>query len=345
MTTDPARRLGLGALVHGSGGQLDFAFHADLARTLERGRFDALFVADADADAVTAQEHEHSSTEHFSTEYSRTEPSRTERFEPLTLLAALSLVTERIGLAATAATTYNHPFHIARKFASLDHISGGRAGWNIVISEHELLHRQSDEFVQVVKALWDSFDDDAVVRDKESGRYYDPAGLHTPHHRGEHFTVRGPLNISRPPQGHPVIFQAGSSETGREFAVRHGEVVFVEEQELGAAQDFYADIKARAAGQGRDPAHVLVWPRLTPYGSPERIADHIETWFHARAADGFHLAFLELPGSAEEFVDHVVPLLQRRGLLRTEYEGTTLRENLGLPRPAVRARHLQETGR
>ncbi|WP_217551729.1 LLM class flavin-dependent oxidoreductase [Streptomyces sp. GbtcB6] len=448
MTSHPARRLTLGALVHGSGGhiagwrhpdarpdgQLDFAFHADLARTLERGRFDALFVADV----VAVRGHQLDSL-------SRT--GRAEHFEPLTLLAALSLVTEHIGLAATATTTYHHPFHIARKFASLDHISGGRAAWNVVTSvvpleaanfgydrhlEHELRYRRADEFVQVVKALWDSYDDEAVVRDKAGGRYYDPAGLHTPHHRGEHFAVRGPLNISRPPQGHPVVFQAGSSETGREFAARHGEVLFTTQHELGAAQACYADVKARAAARGRAPAHVLVWPGLTPFvastetearqrlaelqdlihddvarrlvqdnigdldltdhpvdgplpdipetnrsksrrdlllkpahdekltirqlahrfaagsavaGTPEQIADHIETWFHAYAADGFNISFPYLPGPAEDFVDQVVPLLQRRGLLRTEYEGTTLRENLGLPRPAAAARHLQETGR
>ncbi len=448
MTTHPVRRLSLGALVQGSGGhiagwrhpdgrpdgQLDFAFHADLARTLERGRFDALFLADV----VAVWGHQLDSL-------SRT--GRAEHFEPITLLAALSLVTEHIGLAATATATYNHPFHIARKFASLDHISGGRAGWNVVTSvvpleaanfgfdrhlEHELRYRRADEFVQVVKALWDSFDDAAVVRDKATGRYYDPAGLHTPHHRGEHFSVRGPLNISRPPQGHPVVFQAGSSPTGREFAARHGEVLFTSQYELGPAQAFYADVKARAAAHGRDPAHVLVWPGISPLvaatetearqrlgelgdlvhddvarrlvqdnigdldlsdrpvdgplpdipesnrsksrrdlllktaraegltirqlalrfatdaavaGTPEQIADHIETWFRAYAADGFNISFPYLPGPAEDFVDQVVPLLQQRGLLRTEYEGTTLRENLGLPRPATRDRHLQESGR
>jgi FMN-dependent oxidoreductase (nitrilotriacetate monooxygenase family) len=449
-TTARPRRLTLGALVQGSGGhiagwrhpnaradgQLDFAFHADLARTLERGRFDALFVADV----VAIWGHQLDSL------------SRTglgEHFEPLTLLAALSLVTEHIGLAATATTAYNHPFHIARKFASLDHLSGGRAGWNVVTSvvplkagnpgrdahvEHELRYRRADEFVRVVKALWDSFDDSAPVRDKASGRYYDPAGLHAPHHRGEHFTVRGPLNISRPPQGHPVIFQAGASETGKAFAARHGEVLFVTQHELPAAQAYYADIKARAAAHGRDPDHVLVWPGLSPLvaatesearrqlaelqdlvhddvarrlvqdnigdldltghpldgpvpdipdtnrsksrrdlllrlarderltirqlagrfaaastvaGTPEQIADHIETWFHAYAADGFNISFPYLPGPAGDFVDHVVPLLQQRGLLRTDYEGTTLRENLGLPRPAapVRVQHPQEAAR
>ena len=312
MTAEPARRLGLAAVL--DGGRLDFSAHADLARTLERGRFDALFVTDA---------------------------PRAEHFEPLTLLAALSLVTDHIGLAATATSTYHHPFHIARKFASLDHISGGRAGWNLVTPEDELHHRRADESLRVIKALWDSFDDDAVVRDKESGRYYDPDGLRPPHHRGEYFTVRGPLNISRPPQGHPVTFQARLAASGLEFAARHGEVVFTEEQELSTAQALYADIKTRAAEQGRDPAHVLIWPKLTPLATPERTADHIETWFRAGAADGFHLT--QQPDGAEEFVDEVVPLLQRRGLLRTEYEGTTLRENLGLPRPA--ARHLEKADR
>jgi FMN-dependent oxidoreductase (nitrilotriacetate monooxygenase family) len=447
MTTTPPRRLTLGALVQGSGGhiagwrhpdarpdgQLDFAFHADLARTLERGRFDALFIADV----VAIWGHQLDSL-------SRT--GRGEHFEPLTLLAALSLVTEHIGLAATATTTYNHPFHIARKFASLDHLSGGRAGWNVVTSvvpleagnfgrdthvEHELRYRRAEEFVQVVKALWDSFDDTATIRDKESGRYYDPAGLNTPHHRGEHFTVRGPLNISRPPQGHPVVFQAGSSETGKAFAARHGEVLFTTQHSLPDAQAFYADIKARAAAQGRDPDHVLVWPGLSPLvaptesearqrlvelqdlihddvarrlvqdnigdldltgypldgpvpdipvtnrsksrrdlllkagrqeglsirqlalrfaagstvaGTPEQIADRIETWFRERGADGFNISFPYLPGPAEDFVDHVVPILQARGLLRTEYEGSTLRENLGLPRPAA-VRHAREAAR
>ncbi|MEU6377135.1 LLM class flavin-dependent oxidoreductase [Streptomyces sp. NPDC046909] len=323
MTAQTPRRLALGAHVQGTG-PLDFSFYADLARTLERGRFDTLFIDEAPLD----------------------ERPRT---EPLTLLAALALVTEHIGLAATATTTWHHPFPIARKLASLDHLSGGRAGWNTVTSEDELHNRRADEFLQVVKALWDSFDDDAVIRDKAGARYYDPAGLHTPHHRGEHFSVRGPLNISRPPQGHPVVFQAGSAEQGREFAARHAEVLFTEVRELGAAQAYYADVKARAVAAGRDPAHVLVWSSLTPFAAPtetpERIADHIETWFRAYAADGFHLAFPQQPGVAEEFVDDVIPLLQQRGLFRTEYEGTTLRENLGLPRPVAPARQLQEAGR
>ncbi|CAM5722613.1 LLM class flavin-dependent oxidoreductase [Streptomyces canarius] len=457
MTEPTARRLTLGALVHGSGGhiagwrhpdarpdgQLDFAFHADLARTLERGRFDALFVADV----VAIWGHQLDSL-------SRT--GRAEHFEPLTLLAALSLVTEHIGLAATATTTYNHPFHIARKFASLDHISGGRAGWNAVTSavpleaanfgydshlEHELRYHRAEEFVQVVKALWDSFDDEAVVRDKATGRYYDPTGLHTPHHRGEHFAVRGPLNISRPPQGHPVVagplniarppqghpvvVQAGASEAGKNLASRVADVIFSGIRDLGRAQEFYAEIKERAAAHGRDPDHLKVLPALpvvtapteseardklarltellppqvaladlsywlggfdlsacpldgplpelpvsnqshtaqqqiyedarrdnltirdlvrrvanddrTITGTPRQIADHIEEWFHGRAADGFNVILPYLPGTLDDFAELVIPELRRRGLFRTHYPGRTLRDHLGLPSPSRRA--------
>jgi len=278
--SDRTRRLGLGALLHGSGGhiagwrhpqaypagQLDIGFHLKLARTLERGGFDALFIAD-----VVAIWGEHLDSLH------RT--GRAEFFEPLTLLAAIAPATERIGLVATATTTYNEPFHIARKFASLDHLSGGRAGWNIVTSvvpleaanfgrdshlEHALRYRRAREFVTVVKGLWDSFDDDAVIRDAASGRYYQPGGVRALEHAGEHFSVRGPLNISRPPQGHPVLFQAGSSETGRNFAARHGEVVFTAQRSLEGAQAFRTDVRRRAADAGRDPDSVRIWPGLAP---------------------------------------------------------------------------------
>lgn len=449
-TAGRTRRLTFGALLHGSGGhiaawrhplsppdgQLDLPFHIRLARTLERGTFDALFIADV----VAIWGHDLDSLR-------RT--ARADHFEPLTLLSALSTVTERIGLVATATTTYNEPFHIARKFASLDHLSGGRAGWNVVTSvvpseagnfgrdthlDHALRYRRAEEFVDVVHGLWDSFADGSVVRDRARGIYYEPAGLRTPHHAGEHFTVRGPLNISRPPQGSPVIFQAGSSETGRDFAARHGEVIFTAQTSLAGAQAFYADLKERVAAHGRDPDNVLVWPVLAPYvasteaeararlgelqelvhddvarrlvqdnigdldlsgypldgpvpdvgvtnrsrsrqellldlarrenltirqlalrfaavssvvGTPETVADHIERWFRARAADGFNVSFPYLPGSAEDFVDHVVPELRRRGLFRAEYEETTLRGHLGLPLPPVRpsGRAVAETGR
>jgi FMN-dependent oxidoreductase (nitrilotriacetate monooxygenase family) len=437
----------LGALFHASGGhiagwrhpearpdgELDIAFHVEMARTFERGRFDALFVAD---DVAIWGAHLDS--------LHRT--ARAEFFEPLTLLGALSTATEHIGLVATATTTYNEPYHLARKFASIDHLSCGRAGWNIVTSvvpleaqnfgrdehlEHELRYRRADEFVEVVKGLWDSFADDAVVRDVAGGRYYRPEGLRALHHRGEHFTVRGPLNISRPPQGYPVLFQAGSSETGRDFASRHGEVLFTSQTSLDGAQAFYSDIKARVNAQGRNPDNVRVWPGLSPLvaatetearqrvgelqelvhddvlrrlvqdnigdvdfsgvdldgplpdipgtnrsksrrdlmldlarrgqlsvrqlglkmaggnilaGTPEQVADHMESWFRGGGADGFNISFPYFPGPAADFVDHVVPELRRRHLTSPDYEGSTLRDHLGLPRPARPSEQLQHSG-
>ncbi|MBN9756505.1 Nitrilotriacetate monooxygenase component A [Pseudonocardia sp. Ae406_Ps2] len=424
-----SRHLGLGALVHGSGGhiagwrhpdarpdgQLDLGFHVELAQTLERGGFDALFVAD-----VVAIWGEHLDSLH------RT--GRAEHFEPLTLLSALSQVTERIGLVATATTTYHEPFHLARKFASLDHLSAGRAGWNIVTSvvpleaanfgrdshlEHGARYARAAEFVDVVESLWASLD---PLRDKESGRYYEPAGLRLTEHEGEHFRVRGPLNVSRPPQGRPVLFQAGSSETGKDFAARYGEVVFTGQPDAAAGKAFVDDLHARVRRHGRDPDRVRVWPLVSPLvaptetearakaralldllhddvarrlvqdnigdvdltgydvhgplpdipdtnrsksrrdgmlalarrenltirglaerfsggtlaGTPEQIADHLEEWFHAGAADGFMVSFPYLPGPAVDFVEQVVPELRRRGLVRDGYAGTTLRDHLGL---------------
>ncbi|MEU3838532.1 LLM class flavin-dependent oxidoreductase [Streptomyces sp. NPDC028635] len=416
--TSPPRRITLAGIIDGPGGhvaawrhpatqadaQLDFAFHRRNAQTLERGLFDAVFIADIVAVWGTRLD-------------SLCRTSRTEHFEPLTLLAAYAAATEHIGLCATATTTYNEPAHIARRFASLDHLSGGRAGWNVVTSaapwesvnfgfpehlEHGLRYARAEEFIDVVKRLWDS------------------AGAPIGHH-GEHFDVPGPLGLARPPQGRPVIIQAGSSPVGREFAARHAEVIFTRHNTLGDAQGFYADLKARVAQHGRDPEKVLVWPTLAPIvaateteakqrleelqdlthdhvalrtlqdflgdvdlsaypidgpvpdipytnqsqstterlltlarrenlsirglalrlmgdivaGTPEQLADHMESWFTGRGADGFNIDFPYLPGSADDFVDHVIPELQRRGLYRTSYEGTTLRENLGIDTPAT----------
>jgi alkanesulfonate monooxygenase len=187
-------------------------------------------------------------------------------FDPVTLLSAIAPVTERIGLVATATTSYNEPYNVARKFASLDHICGGRAGWNVVTSAnlseaynfgreahfaHDERYDRAIEFADVVFGLWDSWDDDAFVRDRASGRYFDPAKLHALNHKGKHFSVRGPLNVARPPQGHPVIFQAGSSEVGRELAARIAEGVFTPQHTLAGAQDFYRDMKGRMAKYGR----------------------------------------------------------------------------------------------
>ncbi|UOZ03328.1 NtaA/DmoA family FMN-dependent monooxygenase [Amycolatopsis sp. WQ 127309] len=353
------RFLALSALVHGSGGhtagwrhpeayaagQLDFAFHAELARLLERGRFDAFFVAD-----VVAVEGP---------------PSRAVRFEPFSLLAALSTVTTHIGLVGTVGTTHHEPYHVARKFASLDHLSHGRAGWHAVtaavaeeVANFGSLGRPAagNEFVDVVRQLWDSFSDKALVRDVAGSRYYEPDQLRTPEHHGGHFRVRGPLNISRPPQGHPVLFVTSTDEP---FAAKHGEVFFTEQPDVGAA----TAVRARVAAAGRDPGQVRVWPLLSPLvadteaaarrkvaelddlaqapggsivaGTPEQIAHRMQQWFTEGAADGFTVSFPYFPGPAIDFVQQVVPILRRRGLVPDGYRGTTLRENLGLARPEV----------
>ena len=360
-------------------------------------------------------------------------------FDPLTLLPALAAVTEHIGLAATASTTFNEPYHVARKFASLDHISGGRAGWNVVTTsnpdaalnfgleehmEHGERYRRAREFFDVVTGLWDSWADDAFVRDQESGVFFDPDKLHVLDHKGEFLSVRGPLNVARPIQGWPVIVQAGASESGRQLAAETAEVIFATGNSLAGAQRFYADIKGRMEKLGRSRDHLKVMPgalvvvgdtvdearkkrahldslvhpdsglaslsialghdasgfdldgplpeipesnasktsrqkmvdlaqseNLTVrqlaqiagsygghalVGTPQTIADQMEEWLLSDACDGFNVMFPYVPGGLDEFVDRVVPELQRRDIFRCEYEGKTLRENLGRPRPANR---------
>lgn len=406
---------------------LDFKHYRHVARVAEAAKFDALFVADSVA-AATGD--------------IASRMARSDHFEPLTLLSALSAVTEHIGLIATATTTYNEPYHIARKFASLDHLSGGRAGWNLVTSDaaaeaqnfgraehvgHAERYSRAREFHQVVTGLWDSWSDDAFTRDKASGEYYDPGRLHVLNHQGEHFSVKGPLNVARSPQGQPVVVQAGSSEVGRDLAAQTAEVVFTAQTSLASAQAFYADLKDRLSAYGRavdslkimpgvfivvaetealakakfESFQELVEPRvgvallgrmlgnfdLSGYpldgplpelpltdsgqrsrqkllteladqenltlaqlgrriaggrghysliGTPEQIADELQRWFEQGAADGFNVLVPHLPGGLEDVARLLVPELQRRGLFRTEYEGTTLRENLGLQRPAYR---------
>jgi len=396
------------------------------AQTLERGRFDAFFMADHLAVLnmpVEALKRSHTVTS----------------FEPFTLLSALAGATERIGLVATASTTFDAPYHIARRFASLDHISGGRAGWNIVTTsnpdaalnfgleehmEHGERYDRAREFYDVVTGLWDSWADDAFIRDAETGIYFDPAKLHVLDHKGPHLSVRGPLNIARTPQGWPVIVQAGASDSGRQLAAETAEMVFAAGSTLAAGQRFYADVKGRMQAIGRDRDHLKILPgafvvvgdtaeearakramldslvhyesaiaslsialgtdasgfdpdaplppipetnasktgrervlelaeregltvrqlaqRLGGYsglafvGTPVTIADEMEEWLEARGSDGFNVMFPYLPGGLDDFVDRVVPELQRRGLFRTEYEGTTLRDHLGLPRPKNR---------
>jgi alkanesulfonate monooxygenase len=360
-------------------------------------------------------------------------------FDPLTLLPALAAVTERIGLIATASTTYNEPYHVARKFASLDHISGGRAGWNVVTSgnpheamnfgleehvEHATRYRRAREFYDVVTGLWDSWADDAFIRDVEAGVYFDPDKMHVLDHQGEFLKVRGPLNVGRPVQGWPVIVQAGASEAGKQLAAETAEMIFAPGGEIGGARAFYADVKGRMPALGRNPDHLKVLPaafvvvgdtveearakrakldslvhydsaiaslsialgtdasrfdpdgplpeipetnasksgrdraialarredltvrqlaqRLGGYaglafvGTPATIADGMEEWLMTNACDGFNVMFPFLPQGLDEFVDKVVPELQRRGLFRTAYEGRTLRDHLGLPRPENR---------
>ena len=404
----------------------NFAALKSYIQKLEAAKFDAVFMADHLAVLnmpVDALRRSHTVTS----------------FEPFTLLSALAAVTSRIGLMATASTTYDSPYHIARRFASLDHISGGRAGWNIVTTanpdaalnfgleedmDHDERYARAREFYDVVTGLWDSFADDAFVRDVESGIYVDPARMHVLAHKGKYLSVRGPLNIARPVQGWPVIIQAGASEAGRQVAAETAEVVFAAGGALETAKAFYADVKARAQAIGRDPDHMKILPgafvvvgetvadakakrahldSLVHYdsgigslnsalgvdvstfdpdgplpeippsnasqsardrivasarkdnltirqlaarvgsfsglafvGTPATIADEMERWLHERGSDGFNVMFPYLPEGLDDFVNKVVPELQRRGLFRTEYEGATLRENLGLPRPANR---------
>ncbi|AVB18183.1 nitrilotriacetate monooxygenase [Pseudomonas avellanae] len=406
---------------------LDFKHYRHLAQVAEAAKFDTLFVADSVA-AATGD--------------IASRMARSDHFEPLTLLSALSAVTDHIGLIATATTTYNEPYHVARKFASLDHLSGGRAGWNLVTSDaaaeaqnfgraehvgHAERYSRAREFHQVVTGLWDSWTDDAFTRNKASGQYYDPAKVHVLDHVGEHFSVKGPLNVARSPQGQPVVVQAGSSEVGRDLAAQTAEVVFTARTSLASAQAFYADIKGRLSAYGRDADSLKVMPgvfivvaetealakqkfesfqdlvepqvgvallgrmlgnfdlsgypldgplpELPPtdsgqrsrqkllteladqenltlaqlgrriaggrghyslIGTPAQVADELQTWFEHGAADGFNVLVPHLPGGLEDVAQLLVPELQRRGLFRTEYEGTTLRENLGLQRPAYR---------
>ena len=404
----------------------DFQHLKDLIRKLEAGKFDAFFMADHLAVLnmpVNALKRSHTVTS----------------FEPFTLLSALAAVTENIGLIATGSTTFDAPYHVARRFASLDHISGGRAGWNIVTTsnpdaalnfglddhmEHAERYKRAREFYDVVTGLWDSFADDAFVRDVESGLFFEPEKMHVLDHKGQYLKVRGPLNIARPVQGWPVIVQAGASEDGKQLAAETAEAVFTGGGILTDAQKLYADIKGRMEKVGRDPEHLKILPgafvvvgdsveeakekralldskvnyesaiaslsvmlgtdasgfdpdgplppipetnasktgrqrvidlaardnltvrqlaqRVGGYGglafvgTPQTIADQMQEWLESRGSDGFNIMFPYLPQGLTDFVDRVVPELQRRGIFRKEYEGRTLRENLGLPRPKNR---------
>ena len=412
------------------GGFPDANFNLDhlvrFARTLEAAKFDAFFMAD------------HLAVMNMPMEALKRSATVTS-FDPLTLLPALAMVTERIGLIATASTTYNEPYHVARKFASLDHISKGRAGWNLVTSgnpdealnfgrdahlDHATRYARAREFYEVVTGLWDSWGDDAFIRDVEQGLFFDPEKLHTLNHQGEFLKVKGPLNVARPVQGWPVIVQAGASEAGRQIAAETAEMVFGSASSLEAGQKFYADVKSRmaAAGRSRDALKILPgafvvvggteaeakekkaqldalvpvesglanlsvrlgtdatgfdldaplpeipesnasksgqaqivdyarrtgatvrelarrvggYGGLSFVGTPEQIADRMGEWLEGEACDGFNVMFPFVPEGLDDFCAGVVPELQRRGLFRTEYEGTTLRDHLGLERPGNR---------
>lgn len=394
-----------------------------LARVAERGKLDSLFLADSPV---------------LWNDIGR-RPAGS--LEPTLLLTALAGVTRRIGLIATTSTTYNEPYNLARRFASLDHVSQGRAGWNIVttagldaarnfnlteLPSHAERYARAAEFVEVSQKLWDSWSDDAPLGDKERGVWGDQQKVYPPRHVGRYFRVEGPLNVPRPPQGYPLLVQAGSSEDGKELAARYAEAVFTAQQTLEDAQRFYTDLKARTQSLGRDPETIKILPGIVPVigateaeaqaldreldrlispeyakrqlaqtlrvdpgeleldrelpahlpsedeiegaksrytlivtlarrerltvrqligrlgggrghrtftGTPEQVADAIQHWWQEGAADGFNVMPPVLPSGLEAFVEHVVPILQRRGLFRTEYEGTTLRDHYGLPRP------------
>jgi FMN-dependent oxidoreductase (nitrilotriacetate monooxygenase family) len=400
----------------------DVNFYVKLAQLAERGKFDSIFFADGPS--------LQGDVSHRPVGW----------LDPTVLLPALAAVTKHIGLVATASTTYNEPYNLARRFASIDHISGGRAGWNIVTTagvdaaqnfglDHVPAHRQryerAAEFVDVCLKLWDSWEDDFLIGDKASGKFADANKIHSIDYEGQFYRVRGPLNVPPSPQRHPLLVQAGSSEDGRAFAARYAEAVFTAQQTLADGQAFYSDLKRRIAEFGRDPSHVKILPGLVPVigsteaealareeelsslqvpayglrqlsqllgteiseaeldgplpdlgpvslveghqsrfqvitdiarrdkltvrellvrlgggrghrtfaGTPEQIANTIQEWFESGAADGFNVMAPVLPSGLELFVDEVVPLLRERGLFRSEYTGSTLRDHYGLPRP------------
>lgn len=406
-------------------------FHSfvEMARTAERGCFDMLFSADTNS-AWTA-EGPALNRQHY-----------VAWIEPYTLLSALAGFTRNIGLVCTASTSFEQPFSTARRFASLDIVSGGRAGWNVVTSGNETeaqnfsqerhlpkveRYRRAREYVEIVNGLWDSWDEDAFVRDRESGVFFEWDRMHTLDHKGPYYQVRGPLNVPRSPQGKPVVVQAGASEEGRQLAAETAEVIFAASGDLAASQVFYRDVKGRTARHGRDPDTVKILPGLSVtvaptrdeakakhdrlqslihpmvglgllsrrigydvtklpvdeplpelppnavvssrsdmmielarrerwtlrqlyqhfaasrghasvIGSPRDVADFMEEWVGSGGSDGFNVLCPTFPDGLNDFVDLVVPELQRRGLFRKQYEGPTLRDNLGLPYPESRHR-------
>lgn len=441
MTQTSKRQLHLGAFLFGAGHHLAAWRHPDVdpaghtqfqtlqayARLAEKAKFDVIFFADnvglSDAPADVLAK---SALPHV--------------FDPMLVQSALAAVTQHIGLVATVSTTYLPPYHLARKFATLDHLSGGRSAWNLVTSgtefeakgfglPHQLEHAErykiAHEYVKVVKGLWDTWEDDAFVRDKASSQFFDPDKLHRLHHQGAKFSVQGGLQTPRPPQGYPVLVQAGSSNDGQDLAAATAEVVFTAQQSVEDARSFYTSLKSRLPAWGRTEHDLKIMPGVSPFvgrtqaeaqekfeqlqdlidpaigvglisaflggvdlsaypidgpfpanlpvgegwksrhelfnkiaqrdklsirdlykrvatgrghwtlvGTPESIADELEHWFTTGAADGFNILSPTFPHGLKDFADLVIPELQRRGLFRTEYTGRTLRDHLGLARPA-----------
>ncbi len=401
-------------------GPENFKLYHAIAATAEHGKLDFLFLADQPYCSP------------------KSALGLMAKLEPLTLLAALASTTDNIGLAATASTTYTEPYNLARAFSSIDHISGGRSAWNIVTGstaevaenfgrtshpEHGERYAIAMEFMKVVKGLWDSWEDDAFFVDRAAGKFVDHGKMHRLDHKGAHFSVAGPLNTSRPPQGYPVLIQAGASDTGRAFAAAEAEVIFTVQQDHELAKVFAGEMRDAVAKAGRNPAHFKIMPGVCPIigeseddakaklaelssysdpavalnvlsarlghdlssypldepvpnlppsggmrahaealtnlartrgmtlrelrdyasasnghrllvGTAEQVADGLEEWFASGAADGFNILPPWCPGGVDDFVNKVVPILQKRGLFRTEYAGPMLRDNLGLPRPA-----------
>jgi FMN-dependent oxidoreductase (nitrilotriacetate monooxygenase family) len=436
------KQMVIGALIHANGSHpaswlipeaqahasTDIDYYRRIAQMAEHGKFDFFFIADTPAARTEKLE-----------VWSRS-PLFMNVLEPITLLSAIAGATSHIGLGATASTSFFEPYNLARQFASLDHISHGRAAWNVVTSANDYAARnfgldrlpphseryaKAREFVDVVEALWDTWDDGAFIYDKSACLSFLPEAFHTLDHKGKYFTVHGGLNLARPPQGRPVIIQAGASDTGRDFAAETAEVVFGSGASLDQAKAFYRDLKGRMGKFGRQPDQLKVaagisvvigeseqqardqlesWQNLihpdvgvlrlgqdletdlsdlpldepvpehripassnfhqayfnqivgmiregmtlremsmrynrskaTFCGTALQVADHMEAWMEAEACDGFMISFLALPSSLKEFVDRVVPELQRRGLFRTDYSGRTLRDHLGLQRPESR---------
>jgi FMN-dependent oxidoreductase (nitrilotriacetate monooxygenase family) len=400
---------------------VNFQRFVEMAKTAERGRFDMLFSAD-------------SVTSWTGTEETLDRTHYVAWIEPFTMLAALAPLTRNIGLVCTATSTYDEPYSLARRFASLDLVSGGRAGWNLITSDNITeaenfgrtphppkteRYKRAREFANVVKGLWNSWDADAFVYDRENGIYFDRSKMHVLNHKGEHFSVRGPLNVARSPQDQPVLVQAGASEQGMELAAETADVVFAAQNTLEGGKAFYANVKGRMAKFGRDPDQLKIMPgisvtvgrteqeardkfqeiqnyihpevgvgflstrigfdlrgypvdgplpeippndraptrtdvvaamakrenltirqlyerfagargHLEAIGTPSQVADIMQAWIEAEAADGFNVILSWFPGGLNDFVDLVVPELQRRGIYRTEYESHTLRGNLGL---------------